>query len=367
VRLRGLPYERGVQYGQQAEARVRKSIAAYGQLFLRSTGLDRFHVRSLAERYVPTIEALDERYMDELRGIAKGARVCLEDVLAINARTELLFAARSEASESSSRLPAECTAVAVLPPASASGRIIIGQNWDWLCHARETLVVLEVEQDEGPNFVTIVEAGLLAKFGLNSAGVGILTNALLSRDDCGAVGTPYHVVLRLLHDATSVADALARLRDTHRASSANYLLADESGAAVDVEALPGDISTLVVDEARDGLLVHTNHFTSAAPPPHDLSPWMEENSESRLEAMCAALQPQIGALDPVKLEEAFAQHLDHHSGVCVHEDEDLEPDRREATIASVVMDLGSRQMWIADGNPCSVSYRGLDYGHFLHG
>ena len=54
-------------------------------------------------------------------------------------------------------------------------------------------MVLEAEQDEGPRFVTVVEAGLLAKFGLNSAGVGILTNALVCDGDTGEPGVPYHV------------------------------------------------------------------------------------------------------------------------------------------------------------------------------
>jgi len=36
-----------------------------------------------------------------------------------------------------------------------------------------------------------------------------------------------------------------------------------------------------------------------------------------------------------------------------------------ATVASVLMDLGTRQMYLADGNPCTAPYRQLDYGEFL--
>ena len=42
-----------------------------------------------------------------------------------------------------------------------------------------------------------------------------------------------------------------------------------------------------------------------------------------------------------------------------------DPYDQGATVASVLMDLGTRQMYLADGNPCSVPYRRLDYGEFL--
>jgi hypothetical protein len=77
--------------------------------------------------------------------------------------------------------------LAVLPGASENGHTLLGQNWDWLIHAWETTVVLESEQDQGPNFVTVVEAGLLAKTGMNAAGLGLVTNTLVSDRDIGEV------------------------------------------------------------------------------------------------------------------------------------------------------------------------------------
>ncbi len=35
------------------------------------------------------------------------------------------------------------------------------------------------------------------------------------------------------------------------------------------------------------------------------------------------------------------------------------------TVTSVLMDLNARQMWLADGNPCTAPYRELDYSGFL--
>jgi isopenicillin-N N-acyltransferase-like protein len=43
----------------------------------------------------------------------------------------------------------------------------------------------------------------------------------------------------------------------------------------------------------------------------------------------------------------------------------MNPYDQGATVASVLMDLGTRQMYLADGNPCTAPYRQLDYGEFL--
>ncbi len=171
-----------------------------------------------------------------MRGIAEGAGAPFEDVLAINVRTEVMFAA------SVRQAVGGCSGFAALPEAAGDGHTLVGRNWDWLLHAFDTVVVLETRRDDGPDFATVVEAGLLAKTGLSSAGIGLVTNALVSSDDAGRPSVPYHVVLRAILDAETISDALAAIRRGSRSSSANYLVAYEDGVAVDVEATPGDFS-----------------------------------------------------------------------------------------------------------------------------
>ena len=93
-----------------------------------------------------------------MRGIAEGADVDLEDILSINVRTEVMFAAKARAAEApaarrAGRDRGSAPPSPSLPEASATGHTLIGQNWDWLLHCFDTVVVLEAEQDEGPNFV----------------------------------------------------------------------------------------------------------------------------------------------------------------------------------------------------------------------
>lgn len=61
----------------------------------------------------------------------------------------------------------------------------------------------------------------------------------------------------------------------------------------------------------------------------------------------------------------LADHANFPSGVCCHPDPRLGRLEQGATVASVLMDLDERTMWVADGHPCTVAYRHLDYGTFL--
>ena len=51
--------------------------------------------------------------------------------------------------------------------------------------------------------------------------------------------------------------------------------------------------------------------------------------------------------------------------MCCHPDPRDPAPERGATVASLVMDLDARTMWLADGHPCTVPYRELDYTEFL--
>ena len=150
-------------------------------------------------------------------------------------------------------------------------------------HSFDTVAVLEARQIGRPAFVTVVEAGLLAKLGMNSAGVGLVTNAIVTDLDRGEPGIPYHVLLRSVLDSETVTDVLSGLQAGFRSSSANYLLASADGVALDVEAAPGDFSRLRVSGPEDGLLLHTNHLLQTQPGVTDVSLWAMPDSAVRLQ------------------------------------------------------------------------------------
>ncbi|MBI3647824.1 MAG: peptidase C45 [Actinobacteria bacterium] len=365
VRVEGPARERGRQYGEQAAGRVRRSIEAYGEVFRHYAGWGWETVKAEAARYREPIERFGARYLEEIAGIAEGAGVGFEDVLALNVRTEVMFAAKARAAELEGRRVGECSAFAVLPEASAGGHTLIGQNWDWLLHSFETVVVLETRQDEGPDFVTVVEAGLLAKTGMNSSGIGLATNALVTEIDRGEPGVPYHLVLRGILDSENISDALTVAQRGFRSSSANYLVASADGLAVDVEAVPGDFSALHIVFPTGGVLLHTNHFLAPTFDRKDVSLWVMPDSPFRLERLRSAVEGVGGGLTIDHFRSFLANHANHPSGICCHPDARMDPHDQGATVASVLMDLDRKTMWVADGHPCSSPYRELDYATFL--
>ena len=364
IRVRGGAYERGHGYGDAARERIHRSLEAYEGVFRHYAGWDWPKVTEEARRFEAPIGEFDSRYLEELRGLADGAGVGFDDVLALNVRTEVMFSAKAKQAAELGRRVGECSSFAALPAATASGHTLAGQNWDWLPHSFDTVVVLEVEQDDGPSFVTVVEAGLLAKTGLNSAGLAVATNALVTDDDLGRPGVPYHVLLRALFDCQTLRDALAALQRRPRGSSANYLLASSDGMAVDVEAAPGDYSRLFLVFPKDGLLLHTNHFVAAAFDRRDVGLWVMPDSPFRLERLGTAL---AGGSDfrVEDFEAALSDHANHPFGVCCHPDVRVHFHDQGATVASVIVDLDTRTLWVADGQPCVTPYRELDYAGFL--
>lgn len=371
IRCSGGPRERGRQYGEQAASRVRRSIQAYEAVFDFYTGWGWPRVVSKAAEYLPAIADYDDRYVEEMRGIAEGAGVAFDDILALNVRSEVMWAGqttsqtRTTASSDEPRAGSphsrpECSAVVVLPAISADGHVLVAQNWDWLVHAFETTVVLEVEPDDGPAYLTVVEAGLLAKTGVNAAGIALVTNTLVSDEDDGRTGVPYHVVLRAILAARSISEAADAVLRATRSTSANYLIADRDGLCLDLECAPGDYGAVYPALPEAGAALHTNHFLSPRFHGRDAGLRYMTSSPLRLQRLKEAVAAAAPDVTATTLTTVFCDHANHPNGVCNHPDPADPPVDQGATVASVVYDLTGATMLIADGLPCETGYRRVD-------
>lgn len=304
-----------------------------------------------AETFVPRIAAFGETYIEEIGGIAEGSGFDLADIVALNVRTEIIF--RS----------AECTSLALVEPRRQGS--VIAQNWDWIAATKDTVVVLEAECEEGPNFVTVVEAGLLAKTGINSEGLGLVINALASDRTPPEDGIPFHVLLRAILAQPDLETAVALLRSTRRASSGNFLLADASGAAIDLEAEPGGPEQIREISGVGNLIAHTNHFLSPDFDGKDESLEEAPDSLTRLARLREVSQEAGASLGRSSLRRALADHAGYPSSICMHPVAAAPPADRWATIAGIIIDLAQRQMFLAPGNPCETPFEELDFGGLL--
>ncbi len=270
VDVSGSPYERGRQHGMAVPGRVRRSIELYGAQ-LTELGYDAAAKSALIAEFAGEIEAFGAHYVEEMRGIADGAGVSLEDIIMVNARTEVMAKARLEKRrpieiQQASREDSEadelddgCTGAVILPERSAEGQLIHGQNWDWKAECAETAIVLRVRRDDGPDFLTFVEAGGLARCGMNAAGICITANYLESNRDFTKPGVPLALIRRKVLEQEHLAFAMKAVATTPKACSNNMMLSTVKGFAIDFECAPDEAFPLY---PVDGLIVHANHWVS---------------------------------------------------------------------------------------------------------
>ena len=364
IEVSGSARERGQQHGIQARARIEHSIAAYARLFAYC-GIDWRRAQRMAAGYRDIIGDLDPALLAEIEGIAAGAGRRTDEILALNARTEILPPSypgeahpdrrKVAVANAKDGLPdwGECTAVAVKPAQSATGATLLAQNWDWLGGQRAALVLLRVRGAGGASCLTLTEAGMLAKIGLNDRGFGVCLNILRSSDDGARPGVPVHALLRALLARDGVADAIAFARKHSFGASSNVLCADASGETASLEFSPRGVEVI---RGADKALCHTNHFLAPAAAKHQASLAPSLSTVPRLERITALTGAHQGKYAIADLELMLRDEADGYLSICRSPDASLAPEIRIETVASVIMDLGRRVMHIAPDVPTRVDY-----------
>ncbi|OZI15699.1 acyl-CoA--6-aminopenicillanic acid acyltransferase [Bordetella genomosp. 7] len=258
VSISGAPFERGRQYGAAVPERIAHS-ARYYRGELDKIGTDPAGQAALIAEFAAQIEAFRPEHGEEMRGIAAGSGVSFDDVVLINARTEVIAKARLLGRQAAiDPAEGECTAAIVMPERSADGRMIHAHNWDWDPDARDSTIVLRVQGEDGLSVVTLVEAGGLARHGLNSAGLALTGNYISCDRDYTQSGVPLSSIRRAALEQRHVAVAMQLLAATPKACSSNMIVSQD-GWLMDFECVPDESFTLL---PQNGLLTHSNHFIS---------------------------------------------------------------------------------------------------------
>src|SRR5207249_1408980 len=357
IEVSGDRRELGRQHGEAAREQIRESIAYYQQSVKRITGLDWTEIRRNAPRWVAPVEDYLPGISDEVRGIAEGASVEFEDVLALNARGELSthnpFA--DDANEG-------CSSFAILPQATGDGHVYCGQNWDWRCETFGTVVLLRITQPGKPTIVMQTEAGQVGRHGANSAGIALNANGLGTRWGKG-IGVPQPIIRRKILESSDMQTALRAVFDSSQSLCTNLLIAHRDGFAIDLETTPDRHGWMY---PTDGLLVHTNHFIAFVPEQVAATyrPF-SVNSLWRLPRLTAGLAAARRATDSAgvrgAIQTALRDHFAYPNSVCKHGDANTQGTDVNQTIASSMVDLTTGEYWLAAGSPCEGEYERLPW------
>jgi isopenicillin-N N-acyltransferase-like protein len=298
------PRARGEAFGRAQAAPIASTLALYERMFAE-TGVE-----------VPATLPIPPQAAEEIEAIAAGAKVDPHALKAVNARTEIL----------AGHGPTECSVV------GAGG--LLAQNWDW--HPESATVIQFVEHDRGW-FVTLTEAGILAKIGLNDAHLGVCLNLLRTTADGGCTGTAIHVLLRQTLETCRTVDEAIDLLTSAETSASSAVTVASPGDVATVELSPGGANVI-----RGAVGAHTNHFLVAPKAGHDTMP---EESPNTL--------PRLQTIRDQPLLDALRSHDGHPRGVCRHADPDEPWAEQTVTVASVVMNLAKLRFHVAAGQPCT--------------
>ncbi|MFB4162254.1 C45 family autoproteolytic acyltransferase/hydrolase [Alteribacillus sp. JSM 102045] len=339
--LSGSSFDIGHQHGKEAKAKVHSSLETYERMFKEHTAISWGEACEKALTHLDAIEKLYPQYVEEMEGLAKGAGVSFEDVLALNARSEIALITA----------PDGCTSIAMSHPKTS--KTWLAQNWDWKGTQLKSLVHVQIEQNDLPTIEMVTEAGIIGKIGCNSTGFGVCLNALVT--DTWLPKIPIHLGLRAILDSFSFREALEKVENNQMASPAHFLVASKTGDMASLEVSPVRTEQITPTE---GLLVHTNHLCSP-----EMREEMNEDILPDSYHRLSAINKHVGKLNNKEIEKEDVFHIlsDHENypnSICRHESSSQNLREKMENVFSIVMNLSDNELTWIHGNPCEHYQRG---------
>ena len=313
LHLAGTPHEMGYQHGRLLRDEIRALTRFLldekaGDLEIELGGLTvdpKAVIRSVAEgqrQFIP------DRYFEELRGVADGSGVPLEDLVVCNFIPELFH----------------CSGFALSGSATKGGTLLHGRVLDYGTDWRlQEFAVLIVAEPEGlVPFANVSYAGFIGSVtGMNAERISI--GEMGGRGMGHWAGVPMAVLVRrALEEATSLDEAVAVFRDSPRTCEYYYVIADgEEGRAVGMEASWHAFRTVAMGESHPKLPL-------AVPDAVVLS------AGDRYEELVRRVREGLGGFDP----DSALRLMDR-------------PVAMRSNLHNALFEPGSTRFWVAHASP----------------
>lgn len=321
----------GVSRGAALRGTLPTAYEKYAELF-RILGVTEAMELDGVARVVAAVDPWRPELIEQLRGVAEGAGVPFEQVVALNARTELIALGTRSASE--------CSTVT----ARVGSHRLGVQTWDWHVEL-DAYWHTHTVTGHGLRYAGLTEQGILSKIGVNEAGLALHFNILGHASD-GPDGVPMHLLSSaVLSECASVDEAVALVRAAPIASSSAFTMLDGT-RAVSLEISPVGVYEIA---ELDGSVQRTNHFQHAEPHARQKTELYEPDSSDRLELVRERLSSGLPE-SPAELVRLLRSGPGQPPLTCVP-DMTKEYGDRWATLATIVSDPDARTIRIFDGMP----------------
>jgi isopenicillin-N N-acyltransferase like protein len=339
IRLWGSPYRSGAIHGESAAAAIAQNLdfmdAAIAKVLKR---IPDYAAR--VEANVAFVRAAAPEVLEEIRGIADGARLPYRLVVMLNFP---LF-------QVASFLGQECSQVLLLPGRSGS-HVLLGKTRD-ASNAPWRQIVLWHHYENGRTSLGVHAAGTITwpGSGINSNGVAISSSGVWQRSGATPPMDPSRGWLLfntqlLLRDCTSVDEVGYQLSTQPRLGSGVVVAVDSrTGAAF--EATPTNVYRR---EPSDGMLIATNHFQTPALMPRSPTRSEYASTFARADRIEQVLRQLGRAWTRGDLLELLTDHVGFpQDSICRH----AEHAGQSRTLYASVAQLPTGSFDVLLGQPC---------------
>ena len=334
IEVSGTSYEMGYQHGAQAGHLVRRYLKWIDKL----TGMPRDVLCRNAMSFLPRIEALSPSLADEIKGLADGAEISLEEAVLCQARAEAARVGEGA-----------CSAFAVTGEATADGRPLAGQNQDLEPEYSDVAILLRIRPTDGrPRVLMFTFAGQLGYSGMNEYGLAHFANGLYGAK--WQPGLPHYPLKRALLERRTVAECIDLLREHRTCSAANAVICDRQGAIGDVEVRPDGISVFEDDDPH--WCVHTNHYITPEFKRYEDNELPD--SCPRLDRMRHLIRENWGDVTVDTMKAILADHEGDPGAICRHGAKSMH------SISGYVAEPAKGVLHVRRGHGCLGAWRGYE-------
>lgn len=343
----GNDFKRGFDIGVNLKAQIQTNYLNQVRFYKETENYDYKLWEKNCSKYIPYIEKWAPEVLEELKGMAEGAEISFESILAMSTAYEKSFGCE--------KVGDKCTAFLATNNAVEGNGTICAQTNDerfdeWL---HELDVVIHHKDDlTGLEVLTYTHPGVPAYMGMNNKGLAVLWTYI----DNGQAqnGVPTNIIIRKLLNMETIEKAVEYLKSIPHAIPNQFSLAHADGKIVCVECFPNKIYV----KYGVNYLTHTNHNTFADEKECTCS-WSTYQRREEVEKL---VKQHYGKLNVERAKEILASHKGFPYSICVHPNEHKPLGK---TLAAMIYDLNCGEMHIAFGNACCSKFYSYRFNQYL--
>lgn len=328
--IKGDSFERGVQHGKNLRSLIQACVASYCRC--HSNEHSEEEIKEFLDHRVSVLEGQLPELLVEMKGIAKGAEVRYEDILALNFRiwNNLYNPKRLQLTE--------CSNIAFTE--SDCGPLLGGTIDD----PRDYFFIQTVYPKNGYNHVEVTWAGTVwAIRGINEHGLAIGQSSSAAPVDEDEVLCSFlnYLLLERCKTVEEATEFVGQYQTGH-----NFTLADAAGNVAVIEAIP---EKKVVRKAKDKetAIFSTNHFMA-----EEMSTVFgnskvdEENSSwKRYKFLAEVARENKGRYSLELMKRTLRSHKNFPKSIC-----------NPATLCATIAVVRENKLLVADKYPCQNKF-----------